>query len=1304
MDKISVLVVEDNAITRKMFRLALESVGYNVLEAPDGKSALRLATEGPSLIVQDLLLPDIDGLDLVNQLRAALPNPQIPILACTGLMSKIQEARTLQGGFTDYLFKPVAPSQLLQTIQGYLITPAAAPRNTEAKIKVLLVDDDPVELKLEKLVLEAEGFDVITATDGKEAWETAQELRPGAVLCDLVMPRMTGFDLCMALRKDPRFSTLPIVITSSSVSYIGEEDRKLAEKVGADAFVVRTPDLKEVVEALRAALIRPSHPQPTSDSETLKDNYVQRLIAHLEHQTSHNTEMMRRSAEQKAHLAVVARITATLNKKLPLQAALDEALALILDVAGSSLGAIFLADPNGKLSLRSQIGFNDSEWDELQNLFGYSDFLYRALEQRKPLTTTTPQIVRNSNGDAHKNINAPSLLIAPLLAADEPQGVLVVFSSHSGLDNEWVNSVDTVTSQLAQAVLLARTLARVSESEQRFRELAENIREIFFVAGCGGSPVHYVSPAYERITGYKCADLYRDPLAWLAHIHPDDRARVEQALRSDPVNLDQEYRIVKATGELRYLHLRAFPVRGENGEVVHTVGIIEDVTERKLAEAQTRVQMAALKSAANSIVITDRDGLVTWVNPAFSKLTGYSSQEVIGKNPSLLKSGAQDRQFYRDLWNTILSGSVWSGNIVNRRKDGSLYTEEQSITPVRDNEGEISHFIAIKQDVTDRKRAEAEVQRNLERIHALYEIDLAIGSTLDLHAIVAVLLEKIELFVPIAAVTTVRLYNPRTGELEALACRGLNEDEWKAEQGGLPTRTGQRVAETKSPLTVLNLLTSTLTVNPEVIRKRGLISYLGVPLIAHDQVLGVLNLYTRQEHEFTDEEIEFFKTLAGRAAIAIDNAQLYEAVIRAKSGLEISNGYLNRSLRQLSSLYTALGPLEPKKSTQATMAGIVERLMEATGADAALIRLWDKQTGAYLITGHRGFTDEYLERVNAAHVAGAVKWVVEHGEPIIAPDIASEPRFKGKVQLKQGLRSCAVLPLKVQNEVRGIFHIASRKLGYFDEEQKLHLTAIARQMGIALENKEMFDNLRASRDELEKANKIKDDFLSVMSHELKTPLVVVIGYAELLKNGAIGALNQEQQEALERMLGSTSEQLNIINNILETIQLEANTIVPTYQLVDVQDLIETLKSEYDSRANNKGVKLGCRHSATPFQIITDPAMLKQILHNLINNAIKFTNRGSVTLSARKVGNGKKVEFSVSDTGIGIPKETQEAIFEKFYQLDNTDTRRYGGVGLGLHIVKELTDFLHGEVQVESEPRKGSSFTVRIPNAKIAARE
>lgn len=140
------------------------------------------------------------------------------------------------------------------------------------------------------------------------------------------------------------------------------------------------------------------------------------------------------------------------------------------------------------------------------------------------------------------------------------------------------------------------------------------------------------------------------------------------------------------------------------------ISIARDITERRQAEEARRLQSAALDAAANAIIITDREGTIQWVNPAWSALTGYSSQEAIGQNPRILKSGFQDESYYKNLWDTILAGKVWYGELVNKRKDGSLYSEEQTITPVHDTRGEITHFIAIKQDISERKQMEEKLR------------------------------------------------------------------------------------------------------------------------------------------------------------------------------------------------------------------------------------------------------------------------------------------------------------------------------------------------------------------------------------------------------------------------------------------------------------------------------------------------------------------------------------------------------------------------------------------------------------------
>jgi len=160
-------------------------------------------------------------------------------------------------------------------------------------------------------------------------------------------------------------------------------------------------------------------------------------------------------------------------------------------------------------------------------------------------------------------------------------------------------------------------------------------------------------------------------------------------------------------------------LRGEDGALQGIACVAKDITELKQAEEQLRLQGTALKSAANAVVITDRAGCITWVNPSFTTLTGYSFEEVIGQSLHIQRSGMQDQLFYQNLWQTILAGRVWQGEIINRKKDGSLYTEEETITPVHDQNGVISHFIGIKQDVTERKRAEEAIQDANQKLKLL---------------------------------------------------------------------------------------------------------------------------------------------------------------------------------------------------------------------------------------------------------------------------------------------------------------------------------------------------------------------------------------------------------------------------------------------------------------------------------------------------------------------------------------------------------------------------------------------------------
>lgn len=227
------------------------------------------------------------------------------------------------------------------------------------------------------------------------------------------------------------------------------------------------------------------------------------------------------------------------------------------------------------------------------------------------------------------------------------------------------------------------------------------------------------------------------------------------------------------------------------------------------------------------------------------------------------------------------------------------------------------------------------------------------------------------------------------------------------------------------------------------------------------------------------------------------------------------------------------------------------------------------------------------------------------------------------------------------------------------------------------------------------ANKAKDEFLSVMSHELRTPLNVVIGYTGMIKDKMLGEVNPEQERALDKVITRSDDLLKMIIEILQATSLEAHAVKMEEQEVSLGSFLDDLKSNYEVPVN-KELSFSWDYPSELPTVTTDSEKLKQILQNLINNAVKFTERGQVTISARYNPRAKAVEFKVADTGMGIHKELLPSIFEMFRQGDSSETRSYGGVGIGLYIVRKFTDLLGGTIEAESEPGKGSIFTVTIP--------
>jgi len=338
------------------------------------------------------------------------------------------------------------------------------------------------------------------------------------------------------------------------------------------------------------------------------------------------------------------------------------------------------------------------------------------------------------------------------------------------------------------------------------------------------------------------------------------------------------------------------PVRDENGHVGGLVFSLIDVTERERAyialrqrEEQLRLQSAALDAAANGFVITDRTGKTMWVNPAFTRLTGYSFEESVGQNLRILKSGKQDHDFYVNLWTTILSGNIWHGELVNRCKDGRLYTEEMTIAPLRGEDGEISHFISVKQDISERKKAEEKIHRQINYITALQDIDRTIASEIGMYPSLTALISKAVSLLSVDA-AAILLINFNTGTLDFFAGKGFHNEavtntRVKVEESYARNAIIQkRIVKFPNPKEEAENLFFT-----KFLQEEKFTSYYGAPLIIKERTIGVLEVYQRSPVKRDQEWLDFLNALAGQAAVAISNAQLFDNL--QDSNLELTLAY-----------------------------------------------------------------------------------------------------------------------------------------------------------------------------------------------------------------------------------------------------------------------------------------------------------------------------------------------------------------------------------------------------------------------------
>ena len=362
---------------------------------------------------------------------------------------------------------------------------------------------------------------------------------------------------------------------------------------------------------------------------------------------------------------------------------------------------------------------------------------------------------------------------------------------------------------------------------------------------------------------------------------------------------------------------------------------------------------------------------------------------------------------------------------------------------------------------------------------------------------------------------------------------------------------------------------------------------------------------------------------------------------------------------------------------------------------AACVRIRNPVSGKLETVAACGFKVGALEHAN--DLMGLIDGVAESRASLEIQNVFTDRQIKDREFFEnEGLVSLLALPLTANGEVLGCSVWLTRNEYEFNEEEVEFLATLAGQAAIALQHSKLYDQSRQQTEELRNAHKIKDEFLKVVSSELKTPLNVIAGYADMFLQGVLGEMTPIQEKAIETIGRQSKELHRLINTILQVSNVEAEKIRVELHEFSLWEFFSELRSFYDS-ALAKEVQLVWSYPSDLPYVRCDRAKLRRILENLIDNAIKFTEQGTVGIVARYLHGKQMLQVQVLDTGEGIPQEQIPRIFDRFQRVPGGDaTFHTGGVGLGLYLVKKYVDVLGGNIQVNSRIGESSSFTLYIP--------